>query len=424
VVKEAEVQNSPYRFRSRYAVPLITFLFTLALVVSTQAQTVDIIHTFDVAAGEGSLPYSGLIEDAAGNFYGTTYDGGAHNFGTVYRLSPNSSGGWTETILYSFKGGSTDGAEPHSSLFRDSVGNLYGTTVTGGIVGSTCNAGVFASPIGCGIIFKLTPTSTGQWTETVLHRFSGTDGGNSFTGLISDAAGNFYGATIAGGSKGLGVVFRLSHTSTGWKETVLHNFTGGTDGSLPFIQCATLAMDASGNLYGSAYKGGTANAGTVFKLSPPATTTTTAWTEKTLYTFKGGSDGSEPFTGVILDKSGNIYGTTTFGGTGGNNGGIVFELTAANGYAKTTLHNFNRLSDPAEDFPNAVTFDANGNLWGMTEYALFKLSPGTSGWTETFVFNWQNTPGWSTAFTPLIIDSHGVIWGTDTWGGLAFKVVP
>jgi hypothetical protein len=127
---------------------------------------------------------------------------------------------------------------------------------------------------------------------------------------------------------------------------------------------------------------------------------------------------------VILDKSGNVYGTTTLGGTGGNNGGIVFELTAANGYAKTVLHNFNRFTDPAEDFPNAVTFDASGNLWGMTEYALFKLSPGTSGWTETFVFNWQNTPGWSVGFTPLIVDSHGVLWGTDTWGGLAFKVVP
>ena len=413
--------KSPICFRSLWAMILVTFLLTLTLVADTQAQTVDVIHTF--AAGEGSLPYSGLIEDAAGNFYGTTADGGAHNFGTVYRLSPNSSGGFTETILYSFKGGSTDGAGPHASLFRDSGGNLYGTTVTGGIVGSTCNEGAFASPVGCGIIFKLTPTTTGQWTETVLHRFSGPDGGNSFTGLVRDAAGNFYGTTIAGGSAGLGVVFKLSLTSTGWKENVLHNFSGGADGSLPFIQCATLAMDASGNLYGSTYKGGAANAGTVFKLSPP-TTTTTAWTKKNLYTFKGGSDGSEPFTGVILDKSGNLYGTTTFGGTGGNNGGIVFELTAANGYAKTTLHNFNRLTDPAEDFPNGLTFDAGGNLWGMTEYALFKLSPGTNGWTETFVFNWGQTPGWSTAFTPLMVDSRGVIWGTDTWGGLAFKVVP
>jgi len=414
------MQNFPYQARLWYAV-LLTF--TLTLGARTQAQTVDVIHTFSLAAGEGSLPYSGLVEGAAGNFYGTTYDGGTHNFGTVYRLSPNRSGGYTETILYSFKGGSTDGAEPHSSLFRDSAGNLYGTTVTGGIVGSTCNAGNFTSPIGCGTIFKLSPTTTGQWTETVLHRFSGPDGGNSFTGLIRDAAGNFYGATIAGGSAGLGVVFKLSLTSTGWKETVLHDFKGGTDGALPFIQCATLAMDPSGNLYGSTYKGGAANAGTVFKLSPPTKATTT-WTEKILYTFKGGIDGSEPFTGVILDKSGDVYGTTTFGGTGGNNGGIVFELTAANGYAKTTLYNFNRFSDPAEDFPNGLTFDANGNLWGMTEYALFKLSPGPSGWTETFVFNWQNTPGWSFAFTPLIIDSHGVIWGTDTWGGLAFKVVP
>ena len=115
------MQNSPSRFRSRSAALLVTILFALSLIVSAQAQTVDIIHTFDAAAGEGSLPYSGLIEGAAGNFYGTTYNGGAHNFGTVYRLSPNGSGGWTETILYSFKGGRTDGAEPHASLFRDSA---------------------------------------------------------------------------------------------------------------------------------------------------------------------------------------------------------------------------------------------------------------------------------------------------------------
>jgi uncharacterized repeat protein (TIGR03803 family) len=416
--------NYHTRIWPRCAVLLARSLLTLAFVTSTQAQTVDIIYKFDGAAGEGSLPYSGLIEDTADNFYGTTLDGGTHNLGTVYRLSPNSSGGFTETILYSFKGGNTDGAQPHSSVFRDSAGNLYGTTVTGGIVANACTeGGLLGSPVGCGIVFKLTPTTTGPWTETVLHRFSGADGGNSFTGLIRDAAANFYGATIGGGSHALGVVFRLSLTSTGWKETVLHNFAGAADGALPFIQCAALAMDASGNLYGSTYKGGAANAGTVFKLSPPTTTTTT-WTEKLLYTFKGGMDGSEPFTGVILDKIGNVYGATTFGGSGGNNGGIVFKLTAANDYAKTVLHNFNRLTDPAEDLANAVTFDASGNLWGTTEYALFKLSPGTSGWTETFVFNWGQTPGWSTAFTPLIIDSHDVIWGTDTWGGIAFKILP
>lgn len=159
------------RFRSRYAVLVVAFTLTLALGTSTQAQTVDVIHTFSVAAGEGSPPYSGLIEGTVGNFYGTTMDGGTHNLGPVYRLFPSSSGGFTESVLYSFKGGSTDGANPHASLFRDSAGNLYGTTVTGGIVASSCtDGGLVASPVGCGIIFKLTPTATGQWTETVLHR--------------------------------------------------------------------------------------------------------------------------------------------------------------------------------------------------------------------------------------------------------------
>jgi uncharacterized repeat protein (TIGR03803 family) len=419
------MQKFPGWFRSRYAVLLVAVIVALTFGANTEAQTVDVIHTFSISAGQGSLPYSGLIEDGAGNFYGSTFDGGTHNLGTVYRLSPSSSGGYIETILYSFKGGSTDGAVPHASLVRDNAGNLYGTTVTGGIVASTCTeGGLVAAPVGCGIIFKLTPTSTEPWTETVLHRFSAADGGNPYSGLIRDAAGNLYGAAPSGGSKGLGVVFKLSLTSTGWKETVLHNFAGNTDGALPFMFSANLAMDASGNLYGSTYKGGAANAGTVFRLSPPATTATAAWNEKIVYTFKGGSDGSEPGTGVILDKSGNVYGTTTFGGSGGNNGGIAFELTAANSYAKTVLHNFNRVTDPAEDFPNGLTFDASGNLWGLTEYALFKLSPGPSGWTESFVFNWQNTAGWSFGFTPLIVDSHGVLWGTDTWGGLAFKIAP
>src|SRR5580704_14229294 len=152
-VKETTMPTSLSRFHSRYTGLLAAFILTFSPAARMQAQTVKVIHTFNVAAGQGSLPYSGLIEDAIGNFYGTTFDGGSLNLGTVYRLSPNSSGGYTETILYSFKGGSADGAAPHSSLFRDSAGNLYGTTVTGGIVASACTeGGIFSSPVGCGII--------------------------------------------------------------------------------------------------------------------------------------------------------------------------------------------------------------------------------------------------------------------------------
>ena len=422
--------NPSSRFRPRHALLLVRFFLILTLVTRAQAQTIQILHNFGVNGGDGNVPYSGLVEDGAGNFYGTTAAGGAHGFGTVYRLSPDGSGGFTETILYSFKGGSTDGDFPHASLFRDSGGNLYGTTVTGGIVATGCNAGSLSSPEGCGIVFKLTPSPTGQWTETVLHRFSGSDGGNSFSGLIRDAAGNLYGATVAGGSKGLGTVYKLSPTSTGWKETVLHNFVGNPDGAQPFVDCATLVMDGRGNIYGSTYMGGAANAGTVFKLLPQ---TTGPWTEKILHAFKGGSDGNLAFSGVILDKNGDGYGTTLRGGPGGPNGGTVLKLSAANNYAKTTLHNFS-LNDPAKILPNALIMDGKGNLYGTTGYALYKLAPGITGWTETVFWNWDSreVQNGLILFAPVLIDSHGNFYGTTTWGGqagsttggVAFKVVP
>jgi uncharacterized repeat protein (TIGR03803 family) len=417
-------------FRPRHAALLLTFFLILTHVARAQAQTIEILHNFGVNGGDGDVPYSGLVEDGAGNFYGTTAAGGAHGFGTVYRLSPDGSGGFTETILYSFKGGSTDGNFPHASLFRDSAGDLYGTTVTGGIVAPGCNVGGLSSPEGCGIVFKLTPIPTGQWTETVLHRFSGSDGGNAFSGLIRDAAGNFYGATVSGGSKGLGTVYKLSPTPTGWKETVLHSFMGNPDGALPFVDCATLAMDDRGNIFGSTYVGGADNAGTVFKLSPQ---TTGAWTEKILYAFKGGSDGKQAFSGVILDKNGNVYGTTSQGGAGGANGGTVFKLSAANNYAKTTLHNFT-LKDPAKTFPNALIMDGKGNLYGTTGYALYKLAPGITAWTETVFWKWDSleVQNGLNLFAPVLMDSHGNFYGTTTWGGqagsttggVAFKVAP
>jgi len=416
--------NHPTHFRSRCAATLGTLTVSLVLLSNAPAQTLKVLHNFDVAAGDGNIPYSGLVEDAAGNLYGTTLEGGAHGFGTVYRLSRTSNGDFEETILYSFKGGTADGANPHAPLFRDSAGKLYSTTVAGGFSSTVCNVGVPSA--GCGVVFKLTPTTTGEWTETVLHRFTGADGGNSFTGLVRDGAGNFYGATLLGGSQGLGTVYKLSPTSTGWKETVLHSFTGNQDGAEPFIDCATLALDGLGNVYGSTYLGGPANAGIVFRLTPQ---TSGVWTEKILYSFKGGADGEKAFSGVILDKSGNVYGSTSQGGSGRY--GTVFKLTAANGYAKTILHDFS-LSDPALAYPNALIFDGKGDLIGTTEYAAFKLTPGAAGWNETVIWRWDNALDGLSIFAPVIMDAHGNLWGTTTWGGtagdttggVAFEIIP
>lgn len=434
------MRNSPIQFLSRFIMIVVSAAFAFLSPATVHGQTIKILHNFGVAPDDGSEPYGPLLKDSAGNFYGTTSGGnGAAGFGTVFRLSPESNGEYNETILYSFRGGSEDGSGPHAPLFRDSAGNLYSTTDVGGNTSSLCN---FDAPE-CGVVYKLSPKpATGcpsgsnpgdGWCETVLFKFTGADGGNPISGLVRDSAGNFYGATASGGSKGLGTVYKLSLTSTGWKETVLHSFTGGADGAVPYNSSANLALDSLGNLYGSTYQGGAANAGTVFKLSPPTATKPT-WTEKILYTFKGGTDGSRALGGVILDKSGNVYGTTYFGGPTGVNGGTVFKLTAADAYAKTVLHNFSAFTDKAKDFPVALIFDASGNLWGVTNYALFKLTPESNGWTESVFWDWDSTQVQNglEVWVPPLIDANGHAWGVTLWGGqagsttggVAWEVIP
>jgi uncharacterized repeat protein (TIGR03803 family) len=255
-----------------------------------------VLHSFG-GGSDGVNPYAGLVLDPAGNFYGTTFLGGDHNSGVVFEL--DSAG--KETVLYSFTGGA-DGSGPLASLVRDAVGNLYGTASFGGI--SNCTSG-------CGTVFKLDTTGkltilhsftggkdggnsrTGlvrdaagnlygttigggingvgvvfkidtSGKQSILHNFFGSpdDGATPRGGLVRDSAGNLYGTTSNGGAQGRGVVFRLSSTG---KETILYTFTGGSDGGNPL---AGLVRDAAGNLYGTTFLGGTSNNGVVFKLTP------------------------------------------------------------------------------------------------------------------------------------------------------------
>jgi uncharacterized repeat protein (TIGR03803 family) len=416
------------QLRARCATLLATLTLSLLVSVGARAQTVEVLHNFGVTAGDGNDPSGGLIKDATGNFYGTTGSGGAHNVGTVYRLSPKSGGGWKDTILYSFKGGASDGSHP-TGLLRDSAGNLYGTTAQGGLQSAQCTD-FENSSVGCGIAYKLTPATTGEWIETVLHRFTGrTDGGNPLGGLVRDIAGNLYGTAGFGGAGGSGTVFKLSHTSTGWSETVLHSFAGSADGINPG---APLVFDSLGNLYGATYNGGADGWGIVYRLSPQ---TNGAWKEQILHTFKGGLDGAQPFFngGVTLDKSGNVYGSTISGGTS-KYYGTVFKLGAANGYANTILHNFS-LTDEVVGFPNGgLIFDTEGNLCGTTEYGVFKLTPGSSGWSETVLWGLNEFPSTDGVgiFAPVMIDAQGNLYGTTIWGGtagdttggVAFKLIP
>jgi uncharacterized repeat protein (TIGR03803 family) len=306
--------------------------------------TETVLHSFNYTYG--AYPQAGLIFDGAGNLYGTTSNGGAYAYGTVYKMAPVAGG--IKTVLHSFNG--KDGSYPLSGLIFDSAGNLYGTTFGGD---SSCQP-----PSGCGAVFKLAPGANGKWAETVLHIFNGKDGALPCDGLVLDTAGNLYGTTRVGGSHSLGTVFKVSPGTNGkWTETVLHNFTGGKDGANPN---AGVIFDSSGNLYGAAVGGGLSGQGNIFKLVPGAHGN---WTEAVLHSFNF-NDGSGPYGGVIFDTTGNLYGTT--GGGGAYHDGVVFKLKpSANGrWSETLLHVFNG-NDGA--FPQgSLIFDNQGNLYGTT----------------------------------------------------------
>jgi uncharacterized repeat protein (TIGR03803 family) len=320
---------------------------------------------------DGASPLAGLILDAAGNLYGTTWLGGAYGLGTVFELTPTAGGGWTETVLYSFgANGPFDAAFPYAGLIFDAAGNLYGTTYQGG------NFSAYCSDYGCGTVFELTPNGSGGWTETVLYSFCSqtncTDGASPPASLIFDAAGNLYGTTYAGGvynlcyqNTGCGTVFEMTPTAAGgWTERVLHSFGSGTDGAGPY---AGVISDAVGNLYGTTVEGGTYNYGTVFEMTP---TPGGGWTEKALHSFNNnGTDGLNAFTGLILKAGSHLYGTTKYGGT--YDDGTAFELkpspnAAGGGWSEQVLHSFGSGTDGVNPWSSLI-FDSAGNLYGTTE---------------------------------------------------------
>ncbi len=373
----------------RGASAALTLAVVLGLGVTiqlAQAQTFTVLHSFcsQSKCTDGANPWAGLVQDAAGNLYGTTAGGGALSgggAGTVFKI--DTSG--TETVLYSFCSVSdcADGDGPFATLVLDAQGNLYGTTVVGG--GTGCGGP------GCGTVFKVDTSGN----ETVLYSFAGgtTDGCFPYGGVVLDAAGNLYGTTNVCGSSSEGAVFKVDTSGT---ETVLHNFTGGAkDGGYPMFSsllldkkgdlygvtplggpsdsgvlyklsssgefivlhslegpCGTPAMDTQGNLYGSASAGGRHGNGTVWKVSPKRKLTV-------LHKFRQ-ADGMKPRAGVVLDAEGNLYGTTWRGGPHSVDG-TVYELNTKG--VLTVLHSFAYASDGAEPYGNLI-LDAAGNLYG------------------------------------------------------------
>jgi uncharacterized repeat protein (TIGR03803 family) len=392
-----------------------------------------VLYTFGGYPADGSTPYAGVIRDSAGNLYGTTYYGGAAGYGTAYKLDAAGH----ETVLHSFKNGA-DGAFPIAGVVSDSAGNLYGTTREGGGLGEFGvvykvdpsgqetvlhsftglsdggfpYAGLIRAPSGNlygttsysapggGVVFKV--NTAGQ--ETVLYSFQDVEsGGGPYAGVISDSAGNLYGTTSGGGTGIVGAVYRLDPAG---QETVLYSFPGPPDGATPY---AGVVRDSAGNLYGTAQVGGPWNAGVVYKLDA-------AGHETILYGFTGGADGGYPYSGVIRDSGGNLYGTASHGGAWG--AGVVYKLDASG--HEIVLYSFTGGVDGGG--PNGVIRDSAGNLYGTTQGGgtadagvVYKLD--TAG-QETVLYSFKGGPdGW----VPLAVirDSAGNLYGTTMQGGNA-----
>jgi uncharacterized repeat protein (TIGR03803 family) len=406
---------------------VLVAIFVATSVITCAAARETVLHGFDPLP-HGANPQSMLVADAAGNLYGTTQNGGG--YGVVFKLTPNSEGGWTETSLHQFRGepqGGLDGAYPaaDAALVFDSKGNLYGTTSQGGIYGQ-------------GTIFVLAPGSGGKWKETVIHHFAGypADGSYPNTTLLFDSSGNLYGTTSQGGSVDVcgydqtpaacGAVFELSPAANGeWSEKLLYSFQGNQDGCLP---SGGLTFDQSGNLYGTTVSNGgygdaCAGNGTAFELSPGSGGT---WTESVIVNFNN-TDAAYPTGGMVFDSGGNLYGGCGDGPA--RYPGGVFELTPTQGgWTEQTIHNFNGESGDGSGGVGNLVFDSTGNLYGITVGGgtsklcdsgcgtVFELLPGSGGWTENVLYSFGGAKDGATP-TSIFRDSGGNLYTTASTGG-------
>ncbi len=397
---------------SRRIVLFFCLMFPLAVLANVaRAQTITVLHNFTLGA-DGGYPQAGLTMDAAGNLYGTTYEGGADGgaYGVVFRLSRSGSG-WILTTLHQFQG-PPDGDRPTGGVILGPDGSLYGTTDWGG-------------QYNYGTVYRLRQScrsATCPWEETVLYSFCAArncaDGKNPSPGnLVFDHAGNLYGTTVNGGSAtgplninwtAYGTVFELTPSNGGWTENVLWSFTQTAQGLNPFNG---VIFDNAGNLYGTTCCSAEYLSGSVFKLSP--TGSGSGWIEQTLapidfpHTTTAG--------GVVMDGQGNLFGTS-----GCEDGGGVFELTPSNGsWTFNVLHAFNPGDQAACDTP---TLDAAGNVYGTSSFTglynkgeVFKLTPSNGGWIYSSV-SFDGTNGESPTGS-VILDAAGNIYGTTYLGG-------
>jgi uncharacterized repeat protein (TIGR03803 family) len=411
--------KKPFSADKATFVILVTLLLTSAI-IPTQAQgrKFKVLHTFRGTDGIG--PDSQLVRDSLGNLYGTAGGGGSGKCGnvgcgTAFKMNKAGKLIW----VHSFQEKSGDGP---FGLLRDAAGNLFGTTIYGGKINNhVCS-------LGCGVVFKL----DGSGKETVLHKFGGVEEWFPVGPLMVDPAGSLYGVV-----QNFGSVFKVDNAG---RQTILYSFGCGSDGCDP---AAGLILDSAGNIYGTTFDGGLGSqcCGVVFKLD-------TRGMETVLHTF-GGVDGASPWSPLLMDSAGNLYGTTQEGGNldcqGGQGCGVVYELSPnSNGsWTETVLYTFCSASNCTDGkFPSAgaLVRDVAGNLYGTTIEGgantgcsggngcgvVFRLSAGGA---ETVIHNFT---GGADGYYPLVgvtLDSAGNLYGMANGGGAqndgtAFKIIP
>jgi len=390
---------------------------------SLHAQTFTVLHSF--TGRDGANPYAGLTIDRAGNLYGTTQYGGdlssncPGGCGTVFKLSQRGSG-WLLSQLYEFDAGPE--GYPQGRVVFGPDGSLYGGASGYGGLGHS----------GFGAIFNLRPPATVcksvscPWTESVLFAFNDSNGDYPLGDLAFDSAGNLYGTTQFGGltqycaGGGCGLVYQLTQSGGVWSQNVLHYFTNAGDGAFPQ---SGVTLDQAGNVYGTVPQDASQDGeyGLVYELSPSGG----GWTQSVLHYFQDVDLGASPYAGLIFDSAGNLYGATRGGGLA--RGGIVFQLTPPGGsWTLNPLYNLTQGTGNLGPYSTLVR-DAAGNLYGTTvtdgafgQGSVFKLTPSDGGWTYTDLHDFTGHADGEQPYGGLALDANGNIFGT-TYGGGNFE---
>ncbi len=375
------------------------------IVLRASAQTYTVLYRFK-GGEDGALPFAGLIQDSAGNLYGTTAGSvTGTTMGSVFELSAGDK----FKLLHNFGTGGAGGAAPYAGLVQGPGGSLFGDTFDGG-------------SFGLGTVFKVDPSGN----FSVLYSFAGDgDGAEPNATMTIDPEGNLYGTTTYGGSRDCspnggqkcGTIFKLASTGT---EKVLHSFFSYlTLGDLPY---AAVLRDASGNLYGTTSSGGPAGNGTVFKRDTSGNLTI-------LHAFQSQSDGANPRSALIQDSAGNFYGTTISGSSPTDNGGTVFKMDSEGN--ETVLYEF---SYPTGIHPSGLINDNAGNFYGTASQGgvqtpncpngcgvVFKLDPSGN---QTVLYTFGGGSDGGSPLGGVIMDAAGNLYGTATQGGISNKACP